>query len=72
MQQLITMLISRNYNKNIVKAAIKRALEIPIKTALIRVTKEKCDRTMFAITYNPKLPSISQISDKREEYCAII
>ena len=61
MSELKQMLVSRCYNKNIIDAAIKRALDIPREQALLKVVKPKVDRVMFAVTYNPKLPSISKI-----------
>ena len=55
------MLVSRNYNKNIVKAAITKAKLIPRIEALKRVTKKENNRVVFAITFNPRLPSVSGI-----------
>ena len=59
--ELKDMLVSRNYNKNIVVAAIEKAKLIPREKALERVVKAKNNRVMFTVTYNPKLPSISKI-----------
>ena len=59
--ELKDMLVSRNYNKNIVVAAIEKAKLIPREKALERVVKAKNNRVMFTVTYNPKLPSISRI-----------
>ena len=65
MQELKEMLLSRMYNKNIVNAALKRALETSREEALKRVEKKKKkDRVTFVVTYNPKLPSISGIVKK--------
>ena len=58
------MLMSRKYNKNIVKAAIEKAKEIPRSVALNKVTKSRNERPVLAITYNPKLPSVSKIVQK--------
>ena len=55
------MLKSRKYNKNVVKAAIKKALEKNRQEALKKVDKKKEERVVFALTYHPKLPSISKI-----------
>ena len=63
MQELKEMLLSRMYNKNIVIAALKRALETSREEALKRVEKKKKkDRVTFVVTYNPKQPSISGIA----------
>ena len=64
MQELKEMLLSRMYNKNIVNAALKRALETSREEALKRVEKKKKkDRVTFVVTYNPKQPtSISGIA----------
>ena len=64
MSELKDMLVGRHYNKNVVNAAIEKALTIPRLEALKKVTKVKTDRVIFAITYNPKLPSISKIISK--------
>ena len=61
LSELKDMLLSRQYNKNIVVAAIEKAKLIPREKALERVVKEKNNRVMFTVTYNPKLPSISKI-----------
>jgi hypothetical protein len=55
------MLISRNYNKNVVKNAISRVKELERSLALIKVTRPPNKRTVFALTYNPKLPSVPKI-----------
>ena len=64
MEELRNMLVSRCYNKNIVDAAIKKASLIPRDQALTKVIREKNNRVMFAVTFNPKLPSISKIITK--------
>ena len=59
------MLLSRNYSKNIINAAIARAVAIPRSEALKRVVREKSqDRPVFVITYDPRLPSIVKIVHK--------
>ena len=63
MEELEAMLVSRQY-KNIIKAAIAKALAIPRLEALKKVVKTKLTRVMFAVTFNPKLPSISNIIGK--------
>ena len=63
-QELSDMLLSRQYNKNIVKAAIEKASKLNRLEVLKKVEKIKSDRTVFAITYNPMLPSITKIVSK--------
>ena len=63
-QELRTMLISRDYNINIVNAAIERASKLDRNEVLKKVIKLKTDRAVFAITYNPRLPSITKTVTK--------
>ena len=63
-EELKAMLLSREYNKNIVEAAIVKASKIDRQDALKRVTKVKKDKPVLAITYNPMLPSLTQIVTK--------
>ena len=58
------MLLSRKYNKNIVNSAIKRALQLDRSETLKKVEKKPNERVVLAVTYNPKLPSISSIVKK--------
>ena len=63
--ELKEMLLSRDYNKNVINAAIKKALDVPRSEALKRVEREKSDdRVVFVVTYDPRLPSISKIIGK--------
>ena len=64
LEELKVMLLSRNYRKNIVNAAIDKALNTPRIEALKKVVKNKTDRVIFAVTYHPMLPSISTILAK--------
>ena len=65
LNELKQMLLSRNYSKNIINAAIARAVAIPRSEALKRVVREKSqDRPVFVITYDPRLPSIVKIVHK--------
>jgi hypothetical protein len=64
LEELKVMLLSRKYNKGVINAAIKRALEVDRKEALIKVTKKPNDRVICALTFNPKLPSVSHILQK--------
>ena len=64
MEELRQMLISRNYNRNIVNAAITKAKTVTREIALQKVVKKKNERIIFVLTFNPRLPSISNIMVK--------
>ena len=64
LEELYSMLISRNYNKNIVRNAITLVKTLDRQTHLQKVVKKTNDRIVLAITYNPKLPSLPQIVKK--------
>jgi hypothetical protein len=63
-EELETMLLSRHYNKNIIKNAIEKVSKLNRTEVLQKVNKPKTDRVVLAITYHPKLPSISNIIKK--------
>ena len=50
MTELETMLVSREYNRNVVRAAIAKAMSIPREEALKRVIKVKNERPIFVLT----------------------
>ena len=59
------MLRSRDYGRGLIDTAIQRASAIPRSEALKRVVREKGDtRPVFAVTYDPRLPSITNIIRK--------
>jgi hypothetical protein len=58
------MLLSRKYNKNIINSAIKEAKKLDRQEILKRRIKKENDRVILAITFNPKLPSVSRIIKK--------
>ena len=69
------MLITRKYNKNIINNAIEKAKKLDRDEILQKRTKKENDRVILAITFNPKLPSVSKIikktldiNDKRPNY----
>jgi hypothetical protein len=62
--ELKDMLLSRRYNKNIVNNAIEKAKNLDRKEILKKTNKPKTDRVVLAITYHPKLPSVSNIVKK--------
>ena len=49
----------------IIQAEINRILKITRDEALKKVERMENDRPVFVITYNPALPSLSQILKKR-------
>ena len=58
-------LLSRDYNSSIVDSAIVRAKAIPREVALKQVEKkEKPDRVIMSISFNPQLSCISSIIQK--------
>jgi hypothetical protein len=60
MEEFEKMLLSRKYNINIVKVAFQKAKNIPRIEALKKVQKKPNDRVVLAVTFHPKLPSISR------------
>ena len=61
------MLLDRDYKRNIINAAISKALEIPRKKAIERVNKKTevaANRPVFALVYDPTLPSLPNIIKK--------
>jgi ribosomal protein L31 len=58
------MLLSRGYNKNIIKNSIENVSKLDRKEVLQKVNKQKTERVVLAVTYHPKLPSISNIIRK--------
>jgi peptide-methionine (R)-S-oxide reductase len=64
LSELKDMLKSRKYNTNIINAAITKAKNLERKEVLKKVEKHKNERVVLALTYHPKLPSISSIIKK--------
>ena len=64
LDELKEMLKSRKYNANIINSAITKAKNLERKEVLKKVIKRKNERTVLAVTYHPKLPSISAIIKK--------
>ena len=59
------MLRSLDYGRGLIDTAIQRASAILCSEALKRVVREKGDiRPVFAVTYDPWLPSIMHIIRK--------
>ena len=66
LSELKELLISRKYKPKIIDAAIEKAKSIPRWKALERVTKKKSTsrRPVFAVTFDPRLPSLPGIMKK--------
>ena len=58
------MLLSRKYNANIVNEAIKKASNLDRKEILKKVTRNKNEREVLAVTYHPKIPSLTNMIKK--------
>ena len=64
-EELKTMLLARDYKSKLIDAAISRARRIPRLEAIKKVVRNKNnERPVFAITFDPRLPSISGIIKK--------
>ena len=62
LEELKSLLLTRNYKSKLIDAAIQKAIQIPRTEALKKVIKSKnSPRPVFAITFDPRLPSISGI-----------
>ena len=64
LDELKTLLISRNYRAKSIEDAISRVLKISRRGALKKVIKKKNERPVFVISYNPALPSVANILQK--------
>ena len=64
LNELKEMLVSRDYRPKSVDAALAKARAIPRSVALEKVVKKKNERPVFVITYDPRLPSVSNIFKK--------
>ena len=63
--ELKNMLLSRSYPERLIQSAIDRAKNIPRKMALKKAYKKNAvKRPVFAIKYDPRLPSIGSIQAK--------
>jgi hypothetical protein len=56
--------MSRNYNKKVVNNAISKVRDLDRNIALEKVIRPPNKRTVLALTYNPKLPSVPKIIKK--------
>ena len=65
MKELKELLLERNYPENMIDWALERAKKVPRKAALKKVTKKaQTKRPVFAVTYDPRLPSITNMHAK--------
>ena len=58
-------MLARKYPLKLIEAAIEKARKVPRKLALKKVEdKRQTMRPVFALTYDPRLPSINNIKAK--------
>ena len=55
------MLLYRNYNKNVIKAAVDKALLLDRNVVLEKVKKPQTKRVILTLRYHPKLTSVSKV-----------
>ena len=58
LEEIKAMLLSRNYNRNVIDSAFTGVKSLDRLDVLKQVEKKKCDRVTLTITYHPKLPTI--------------
>ena len=64
-QELKNLLLERGYKTITIDRALEKARQIPRSFALQKVqTKKETDRSVFAITYDPRLPAIPNLQAK--------
>ena len=61
LEELRTFLLERNYSGAVVESALNKAKQVDRNEALKRVVKKDQDRVVFALGFDPRLPSISSI-----------
>ena len=64
LKELKSDLLSRQYNYKIIMEAFDRARKIPRAEALKKVEKTPSQREVFALTYHPGLPSVTNLVRK--------
>ena len=65
LDELKSLLLSRNYKPGIINAAMEKAKSIPRSEALTRVEKSAATRRpVFVLHYDPRLPSVTSIVRK--------
>ena len=65
MRELKQSLLERGYSESMVDSALARAKKVPRMAALKKVVKKsQTKRPVFAVTYDPRLPSITNLQTK--------
>ena len=59
--ELKELLVSRSYRPKSIDDAMNKVRKIPREEALKKVKRKENERPVFILTYNPALPSLSQI-----------
>ena len=59
--ELKELLVSRSYRPKSIDDAINKVMKIPREEALKKVERKENERPVFIISYNPALPSLTQI-----------
>ena len=62
--ELRSKLIDRDYSPRLIGSAITRARKVPRDAALKKVKKKENKGPVFAVTYDPRLPSLGPIQAK--------
>ena len=65
LSELKQLLLERGYEENMIDSALQKAKKVPRKAALKKVVKKvQTKRPVFAVTYDPRLPSITNLMAK--------
>ena len=65
LNELKHLLLERGYAENMVDSALQKVKKVPRKAALKKVAKKvQTKRPVFAVTYDPRLPSITNLMAK--------
>ena len=65
LNELKVLLMKREYKETMIDTALERARRVPREIALRKVSKpNQTKRPVFAVTYDPRLPSISTLQAK--------
>ena len=65
LQELKQVLLARRYPLYLIESAIYKALKVPRKVALLKVVRKNSEnRPVFALKFDPRLPSIKSIQAK--------
>ena len=65
LKELKELLLERGYSDSMVDSALEKAKKVPRKAALKKVVKKtQTKRPVFAVTYDPRLPSITSLQTK--------